>query len=168
VADTASMSTPVSTPALLRRVAARAGIGVWQSRGGVLLAAAVLIGLLGYVVVTSSGALALSAGPGSGTGSAVSTDCADTVMSAIAAQSASTAQRAYQCMDTSFQQRVPEQVFVQQLQSRAISNVSGVERVGDYHTPAGGTMVYYAMNANGQSAGYIVYVGQNGKILKIE
>jgi hypothetical protein len=29
-------------------------------------------------------------------------------------------------------------------------------------------MVYYAMNASGQSAGYVVYVGQNGKILKIE
>jgi hypothetical protein len=29
-------------------------------------------------------------------------------------------------------------------------------------------MVYYAVNANGQSAGYIVYLGQNGKILKIQ
>jgi hypothetical protein len=161
------MSTPVSTPALLRRVAARAGIGVWHHRGGVLLAAAASAGLLAYVTLTSSGVLAL---PGASGSASVGTnpDCADTVMGAIAAQSASSAQRAYQCMDATFQQRVPEQVFVQQLQTRAMQNVSAVERVSDYHTPAGGTMVYYAMNANGQSAGYVVYVGKNGKILKIE
>jgi hypothetical protein len=139
---------------------------VWQHRGGVLLAAAASVALLGYVSLTSASGLGLPAAPRAAGGATM--DCADTVMGAIAAQSPSTAQRAYQCMDAAFQQRVPEQVFVQQLQTRAMPNVSAVERVGDYHTPSGGTMVYYAMNASGQSAGYVVYVGQNGKILKIE
>ena len=61
-----------------------------------------------------------------------------------------------------------QQVFVQQLQTRAMPNVSAVERVGDYHTPSGGTMVYYAVDASGQSVGYIVYLGHDGKVLKIE
>jgi hypothetical protein len=29
-------------------------------------------------------------------------------------------------------------------------------------------MVYYAVDSNGQSLGYIVYVGQDGKVLKVE
>jgi hypothetical protein len=29
-------------------------------------------------------------------------------------------------------------------------------------------MVYYAVDSNGQSVGYIVYVGQSGKVLRIE
>ena len=29
-------------------------------------------------------------------------------------------------------------------------------------------MVYYAVDANGQSIGYIVYLGQDGKVSKIE
>ena len=89
-------------------------------------------------------------------------------MAAIADKSPTAAQRAYQCMDTTFQQRVPEQAFVQQMQAQSLTNVSNVNRVGDYHTPAGGTMVYCAVNANGQSVGYIVYLGPAGKVLKIE
>jgi hypothetical protein len=57
---------------------------------------------------------------------------------------------------------------VQQLQTQALPNVSAVSRVGDYHTQAGGSMVYYAVDANGQSIGYIVYLGQDGKVLRIE
>jgi hypothetical protein len=71
-------------------------------------------------------------------------------------------------MDTSFQQRVPEDTFVQQIQSQALPNVNKVARVGDYPTQSGGSMVYYAVDANGQSVGYIVYLGQDGKVLRIE
>ena len=47
-------------------------------------------------------------------------------------------------------------------------NVEKLARVGDYRTPSGGTMVYYALDGGGQSVGYIVYLGQDGKVLKIE
>ena len=103
-----------------------------------------------------------------GSGVAASTDCADTAMAAIADKSPAAAQRAYQCMDSTFQQRVTEQAFVQQMQSQNMPNVSKLARVGDYHTPAGGTMVYYALDGANQSVGYIVYLGQNGKVLRIE
>jgi hypothetical protein len=71
-------------------------------------------------------------------------------------------------MDPSFQQRVPEQTFVQQLQAQELPNVNKVARVGDYQSQSGGSMVYYAIDANGQSIGYIVYLGPDGKVLRIE
>jgi hypothetical protein len=95
-------------------------------------------------------------------------DCADTAMAAITDKSPSVAQRAYQCMDASFQQRVTQQAFTQQMQTVRVPSVDKLARVSEYRTPAGGTMVYYALDGGGQSVGYIVYLGQNGKVLKIE
>src|SRR5437660_8135018 len=146
------MSTPVSTSDVFRRVMARAGLGVWRNRGGVLLAAAATLAAGGYMAVSAAGLSPLrTAAPAS----FAATDCADTAIAAIADKSSTAAQRAYQCMDTTFQQRVSEQVFTQQLQTQSIPNVKTVERLGDYHTPSGGSMVYFAVSANGQSAGYI-------------
>jgi hypothetical protein len=168
------MDTRVSTPYLLRRVAARAGIGVWRHRGGMLLAVVACAAVGGYLVLGSNvdGLLpsASASGTAGGSGGTVvaSGDCADAAIAAIASKAPTAAPRAYQCMDSAFQQRVPEQTFVQQMQAQSLTNVSMVNRVGDYHSPAGGSMVYYAVDANGQSLGYIVYLGQNGKVLKIE
>jgi hypothetical protein len=159
------MSTQASAPHVLRRIAVRAGVGLWRHRGGVLLAAVVSAALGGYITMTWSGALPASFGAGSVN---AASDCADTAMAAITDKSPSIAQQAYQCMDTTFQQRVTEQAFAQQMQTARLPSVDKLARVGDYRSPAGGTMVYYALDGGGQSVGYIVYLGQNGKVLKIE
>lgn len=159
------MSTQVSASAVLGRVAARTGAGIWRHRGGVLLALALVAAGVGYMAFSNSSLMPAALGSNLGPGSS---DCADTAMAAIADKSPNAAQRAYQCMDPSFQQRVPEQMFVQQLQAQALPNVSTVSRVGDYHSQTGGSMVYYAVDANGQSIGYIVYLGESGKVLRIE
>src|SRR5919201_5385246 len=157
------MSTQTTTPHLLRRVVARAGVGVWQHRGGVLLAAVVSLALGAYVAMTWSGEAPLSLAQAVSV--AAGTDCADTAMAAIADTSPAAAQRAYQCMAPAVQQRMSEQAFVQQIQSQSVPNVSKLARVGDYRTPTGGTMVYYAVDASGgQSAGYIVYLAADGKV----
>jgi hypothetical protein len=152
----------------MSRVVARAGVGLWRHRVGVLLAVILCAGVGTYTVMTGlpvgSNPLAIAAG-GAG---ASNGDCADTAMAAIADKSPDSAQRAYQCMDQSFQQRVPEQVFVQQMQTQALPNVQKLQRVGEYQTPAGGAMVYYAVDTSGQSVGYIVYLSQDGKVLRIE
>jgi hypothetical protein len=160
------MSTQPTTSAVLGRVVARTGAGIWRHRGGVLVALALTAASVGYMAFGGAGLtpLALGASPGA----SGATDCADTAMAAVADKSPSVAQRAYQCMDPSFQQRVPEQTFVQQVQAQALPNVSTVSRVGDYHSQTGATMVYYAVDANGQSVGYIVYLAQSGKVLRIE
>src|SRR5713226_5483644 len=167
------MSTQASTPYMLGRVAARAAAGVWRHRGGVLLSALFSVALGSYVALTWTGSVPLSLASGGplttgGIAASGSTDCADTAMAAIADKSPAVAQRAYQCMDATFQQRVTEQAFVQQMQTQNMPNVSKMARVGDYHTPAGLTMVYYALDGANQSVGYIVYLGQNGKVLRIE
>jgi hypothetical protein len=159
------MSTQASTPYLLRRIAVRAGVGLWRHRGGVLLAAFVSAALVGYVTLTASGELPTSFAAASPVANG---DCADTAMAAIADKSPSAAQRAYQCMDATFQQRVTEQAFTQQMQTARVASVDKLARVSDYKTPSGGTMVYYALDGGGQSIGYIVYLGQNGKVLRIE
>ena len=159
------MSTRSGAPYVLNRVAARAGLGLWRHRVTVLVGAIVAVGLATYVSMNSSGAPSMAL-PMS---SASNTDCADTAMAAIADKSDAAASRAYQCMDQSFQQRVPERQFVQQLQQQqAMPNIQKLERVGDYHSSGGGTMVYYAVDGGSQSVGYIVYLGQDGKVLRIE
>ncbi len=159
----------MSTSVLLRRVGARAGLGLWRHRGGVLLALAASAALATYLAVRPLDDGSLAAGLGLGAQTTASQDCADTAMAAIANKSPNAAQAAYQCMDPTFQSRVPEQVFVQQIQQQALPNVNKVARVGAYQSPQGGSMVYFAVDgANGQSVGYIVYLGQDGRILKIE
>jgi hypothetical protein len=164
------MDTQSGGSYMLRRIATRAGVGVWRHKGGVLVAGLVAVALVGYVAYSDVGTLALPAALG-GSAMAVgagNNDCADTAMAAVADKSPTAAQRAYQCMDTTFQQRVPEAQFVQQMQTQKMPNIDKLARVGDYHTAAGGTMVYYAIDGGGQSVGYIVYLGQDGKVLKIE
>ncbi|MBV9577687.1 MAG: hypothetical protein JO057_03750 [Chloroflexi bacterium] len=158
----------MTAPSVARRVVARAGVGLWRQRGGLLIGLAIIAGVTGYMALGSSLPSPTAAAAGTSTSPAASTDCADTAMAAIANKSSGAAQQAYQCMDPAFQQRVPEETFVQQMQTQTPADVNSVARVGDYHTQAGGSMVYYAVNANGQSVGYIVYLGQDGKVLKIE
>src|SRR5690349_20602807 len=107
---------------MLRRVAARAGVGVLRHRGGVLLATVVSVALGAYAAMSWSGEAPLSLSQAGSV--AASTDCADTAMSAIADKSPAAAQRAYQCMAPAVQQRMTEQAFVQQLQSQSVPTVS--------------------------------------------
>jgi hypothetical protein len=159
------MTTQSGGPYLLSRVVARAGVGLWRHRGGLLLAALVSVALAGYVAMAGTGTLPTSFAAGPAAGNA---DCADTAMAAIADKSPSAAQRAYQCMDTSFQQRVSQAEFTSQMQTQRMPSIDKMARVGDYHASGGGTMVYYALDGGGQSVGYIVYLGQDGKVSKIE
>ena len=159
------MSTQLSGSAVLRRVAARTGIGIWRQRGTFFVGLAVTAAVMGYMAFGTS---AVAVGTSKGAQAAVADDCADTVLSAIADKSGSTPEQAYQCMAPTFQERVPEATFAEQLQQRAVSNVNNVARLGDYKDRAGGTMVYYAVDANGQSVGFIVYLGQDGKVQRID
>jgi len=147
-------------------VVARAGAGLWRQKGGILVGLALVAAATGYMALgATEGTPAMAS---TGATAAASNDCADTAIAAIANKSSGSAQQAYECMDPSFQQRVPEDTFVQQIEAQTPPDVSSVARVGDYHTETGGSMVYYAVNTSGQSVGYIVYLGQDGKVLKIE
>jgi hypothetical protein len=159
------METRTGASYVVSRVGARAAAGLWAHRGSVLVGVLLLAGIVTYGAMSlSNGAprpLESAAGP-------PNTDCADTAMAVVFDKSAAAATRAYQCMDASFQQRVSEAQFVQQMRSQNVGAVDKIARIGDHQNPNGGTLVYYALDGNGQSVGYIVYLNPSGKVLKIE
>ena len=152
------------SPTMWQRILNRAGLGLWHQRGTLLVGAGVLAALGAYALFLGP-MLSSSAGPAA-TG-AGGRDCADTVMAAMAG--AGIQQQAYQCMDASYQQRVSEQQFSNQLQTTSRDqSITHVARVGSYDAPTGPTLVYYAVDTNNSSLGFIVYLGANGKVLTIE
>ena len=152
------------TPSLWQRIIGRAGRALWHVKGTILVGAIVLgaAGAYAFLFVPTQSSAGTPGVVGGGK------DCADTVMSALAGSS--TDQQAYQCMDTSFQQRVSPQQFAAQLESSSSRGpITKLSRVGTYDSPAGSTLVYYAVDTNNeQSLGFIVYLGANGKVLTIE
>jgi hypothetical protein len=148
---------------VLGRIVARTLHGVWRARIAVLLAAAVTVGLGAFVLAGGS-----VAGVQTQAGGRAGNDCADAAILAIASHEPGVSQRAYACMDSSYQQRVSESEFVQQMTQQAAPNVERVARIGDYRSAAGGTIVYFALEGGGQSAGYIVYLDPGGRVLRVE
>jgi hypothetical protein len=145
-----------------QRILNRAGLGLWHQRGTLIVGVGVLAALGAYALFVAP-MLSSSAGPAAASGR----DCADTVMAAMAG--AGIQQQAYQCMDASYQQRVSEQQFSNQLQTTSRDqSITHVARVGTYDAPTGPTLVYYAVDTNNSSLGFIVYLGPNGKVLTIE
>jgi hypothetical protein len=166
VGETEVMTTTPgrSTRYVLGRVGARAAAGIWRNRVGTLFALVLMVAVGSYAALTWSGAIASPVASQS-----ASTDCADTAMAAITNKSTAAAQRAYQCMDPSFQQRVPEAQFVSQMMAQQTPSTAKLARVGEYQNSTNGsTLVYFALDGGNQSVGYIVYLNNNGKVLRIE
>lgn len=159
------METRTGASYVVSRVGARAAAGLWAQRGSLLVGVLLLAGIVTYGTLAVSNGSLRPLEPASGP---ANTDCADTAMAVVFDKSAAAATRAYECMDTSFQQRVSEAQFVQQMRTQNVGAVDKIARIGDHQNPNGGTLVYYALDGNGQSVGYIVYLNPSGKVLKIE
>ena len=154
----------VAGTGVARRIASRTLTGLWQQKKSLALGAIVLVALGAYATFSNGGvglarprAMAPSADG----------DCADTMIAAMVSKTDDSLQQAYQCMDPTFQQRISQQQFARQVDA-ATGVVSKVARVGTYDEPNGSKLVYYALSTGNQSVGYIVYVGANGRIQKIE
>jgi hypothetical protein len=89
-------------------------------------------------------------------------------MAAVANKTSQNLQQAYQCMDQSYQQKVSEQQFSTQVKAAGSGPIAKVQRVGTHPEPNGSELVYFALDSGDQSIGYIVYLGSNGKVQKIE
>ena len=149
------------------RVVNRALVGISRQKRSLVLGCGVVAAMVAYLTF---GVPTLASN--TSTPAAAAPDCADAVMAAVIGHGTTAVQQqAYQCMDTSFQQRVSAQQFATQLQASGSSRgpITKVARVGTYDSPAGSTIVYYAVDTSSeQSLGFIVYLGQNGKVLTIE
>ncbi len=165
---------------VLGRIVARTGVGLWQRKGTVLVGAAVVAALGAFVTVSGSAAPLPDSAPAAAAPAGTGTECADAAIAAIAQKTSDSVQQAYDCMEPSFQQRVPEAQFAQQFGSQtpdasgaSAASASGastakMSRVADYHNEDGGQLVYYALSTGDQSVGYIVYLDAQGKIAKVE
>jgi hypothetical protein len=151
------------TSSVPRRVWNRALIGIWGQKRSLLLAGGVVAAMLGY----------LSFAPSASISSAQSTpatpDCADAVMAAMVGRGAPAVQhQAFECMDPELQQRVFHQGFASQFRTIAETAVSNVSRVGTHDSEAGlEQLVYYAVDAGDRSVGFVVHLGQDGKVTTI-
>ena len=144
---------------------------MWRQRGTLLVAALLTCAAMAYVLVGGPANPSTSVAPAaSSSTSAISptADCANTVMAAIENAASVTTQQAYQCMSTTVQQAMTETAFGQQLASLRVPNATRITRLGTYQGTAGNTLVYFAVDANNQSTGYVVYVGPDGRVLQVQ
>jgi hypothetical protein len=173
--STRASTKPVSAPVVLLRVIARTGVGLWRHKGTVVFGVGALAVASAFTLLTPTSPLAgMAADRAAGTATdraGPSGDCADAAMAAIADGSPATVQRAYDCMEPTYQQRVSEEQFASQFAARAQNGAMPVDklaRVADYREQGGGQMVYYALSSGNQSVGYIVYLDPEGKVAKVE
>ena len=88
-------------------------------------------------------------------------------MAALTRVNDTTARAAYACLGASMRTTSEDQ-FVQTMQQRAITT-GQANRVADRQTPDGGKIVFFTVSAtNLPAVGYIVYLDQQGKIIKVE
>jgi hypothetical protein len=147
-----------------RRVLNRALIGIWGQKRSLLLAGGVIAAMVGYLSL-----VAPSASISSAQSAPATPDCADAVMAAMVGRGTPAVQhQAYECMDPELQQRVFQQGFASQFRTIAETAVSKVSRVGTHDTEAGAEqLVYYAVDAGDRSVGFVVHLGQDGKVTTI-
>jgi hypothetical protein len=141
-----------------QRIAGRTAAAVWRQKAAIVGGAVILAALGGYWALR----------PAQSTASQSTEDCADTTMAAVANKTSQNLQQAYQCMDQSYQQKVSEQQFSTQVKAAGSGPIAKVQRVGTHPEPNGSELVYFALDSGDQSIGYIVYLGSNGKVQKIE
>jgi len=138
---------------ILARIAARTGVAVWRHRFGIL-GAFVVVGALGLYQLTYA------------IPSVANGDCADMTMAAVTSADDQAAHAAYACLGPGMRNATEEQ-FVAGMQRRDIKR-GHANRVGDQRTPDGGHIVFYTVEQQGQAVGYIVYLNQQGKVVKVE
>jgi hypothetical protein len=139
------------------RVAARLGYALWRHRVA-LLGSAMLVGALATFQIGAAGPSVSDSG----------TDCADTTMAALTRGTDAAARAAYACLDPSLRSGQGEEAFVRTVQQRTSARPTRATRVADHRSADGGRVVFYTVDIGRESVGYIVYLGPNGMVLRID
>ena len=138
---------------VIGRIAARTAVALWRHRLG-WLSAALAIAALGLYQMAS-------AGP-----SVVNGDCADTTMAAVTSTSEQAARAAYACLNPGLRS-ASEEAWVAGMRQRAVPR-GQFNRVAETRTTDGGQIVFYAVQEQGESVGYIVYLDPQGRVRGVE
>jgi hypothetical protein len=143
----------VATSTVLGHVAARTGVAIWRHRV-VFIGAAVVSGALAAFSISSAGPTVIDG------------DCADTTMSAVTNTTDASARAAYACLNPGMKS-TPEAAFVANMQQHSVPH-GQFSRIAEKHTGDGGNIVFYSVDADGQSVGYIVYLDPQGRVRGLE
>jgi len=143
------------TSHLLGRIAVRTGVALWKHRVAWLLGAVIIAGLGLYELTAAAPSSPIAGG-----------DCADTTMAAVTTIDDATAHAAYACLGPTMRQ-TSEDTFVTTLHQRKLPKGT-YNRVGDHRDADGSQVVFYAVEAEGQTVGYIVYLNPQGQVIKVE
>ncbi len=141
---------------VLSRVAARTGVAIWRHRIAFVVAALALAAL-GWFQLASAGPTAMGG---------VNGDCADTTMAAVTSNNDGVARAAYQCLSPNMR-NTSEDRWIASMRQHGVRN-GQFSRVADRRTGDGGMMVFYSVDVDGQSAGYIVYLDAQGHVRGVE
>jgi hypothetical protein len=98
---------------------------------------------------------------------ATSGDCADLAMAAVTSVDDATARAAYECLSPSMR-NTTEEDFVAGMQQRDVQQHGQVSRVADQRLRTGGRIVFFTVEQQGQSVGYMVYLDATGKVIRVE
>ena len=139
---------------ILGRITVRTGVAIWRHRISWLVGALV-VSVLGLYQLTAAAPASVS-----------TSDCADTTMAAVTKVDDTTARAAYNCLGPSMRQ-TSEDVFVATLHQRKLPKGT-FSRIGDHRARDGSRIVFYTVEAAGQSVGYIVYLNPQGLVEKVE
>lgn len=106
----------------------------------------------------TSGQVVTEASPG---------DCADTAMIYTLHKTRETARAAFRCMSGFVVRGVTEDDFILDAERYAAPIAGDIRRVGDFTTPDGQRMVYFAVVGPTQTVGYTIYMDREGKVWRI-
>ncbi|HEX8967643.1 MAG TPA: hypothetical protein VF937_07180, partial [Chloroflexota bacterium] len=129
---------------LVRRIAHRTGLAIWRHRLAWLAAglAAAAVGGYQFNLIGAN---------------ATTGDCADTTIAAVTRADDATARAAFACLGPGMRTTTEDQ-FVAGIRQQAKTN-GQVNRVADEHTPDGGRIVFFTVEAaQAPAVGYIVYL----------
>ena len=138
---------------VLGRIAVRTGVALWRNRIPWLLGALAVSGLGLYELTAAAPSVANG-------------DCADTTMTAVTRVDDNAARAAYACLGPNMRQ-TSEDTFVKTLHNREMPKGT-FNRVGDHKSADGHRIVFFTVEAQGQSVGYIVYLDPRGLVEKVE
>src|SRR5262245_47588211 len=142
---------------VLTRTAVRTGAALWRNRIAFGIAA-LAVAALGWFQLASAGPAVVGS---------VNGDCADTTMAAVTTTNDDgVARAAYECLSPSMRS-TSEDRWIANLRQHGVPNAQ-FSRIADHHTGDGGMMVFYSVDAGGQSAGYIVYLDAQGRVRGVE
>jgi hypothetical protein len=146
---------------ILARIAARSGAALRHQRIAWLTAT---MGLAAFGIYGLS--YARPSLPSDVAAGASTSDCADTVMAAATGVDDNLTRAAYACWIPSQRLRTEDEFVASQHDPGMLRGVAS--RVAEQRTPDGGRIVFFTIEHQSETIGYMIYLDSQGMVLRVE